>query len=51
VRADPLIENLDIEVDAGRVVVHETLQVPGRPELYACERHGITDVTTYREVL
>ncbi|MDT7741798.1 MAG: hypothetical protein QOE59_876, partial [Actinomycetota bacterium] len=34
--ADPLIENLDIEVDAGRVVVHETLQVPGRPELYAC---------------
>ena len=36
VRADPLIEDLDIEVDAGRVVVHETLQVPGHPELYAC---------------
>jgi NADH dehydrogenase FAD-containing subunit len=36
VRADPLIESLDIEVDAGRVVVHETLQVPGRPEIYAC---------------
>jgi NADH:ubiquinone reductase (H+-translocating) len=36
VRADPLIEDLPIEVDAGRVVVHETLQVPGHPELYAC---------------
>ncbi len=36
VRADPLIEDLDIEVDAGRVVVHETLQVPGHPELFAC---------------
>ncbi|HEY2222872.1 NAD(P)/FAD-dependent oxidoreductase [Actinomycetospora sp.] len=36
VRADPLIESLDIAVDGGRVVVHETLQVPGRPELYAC---------------
>ena len=36
VRADPLIENLPIEIDGGRVVVEPTLQVPGRPELYAC---------------
>lgn len=36
VKADPLIEDLDIELVDGRVVVHETLQVPGRPELYAC---------------
>ncbi|MCD2191800.1 FAD-dependent oxidoreductase [Actinomycetospora endophytica] len=36
VRADPLIENLDIELDSGRVVVHETLQVPGQTDLYAC---------------
>jgi NADH dehydrogenase len=36
VRADPLIESLDIAVDGGRVVVHETLQVPGHPDLYAC---------------
>lgn len=36
VRVDPLIEDLDIEIDGGRVVVEPTLQVPGRPELYAC---------------
>ncbi|MEJ2870920.1 NAD(P)/FAD-dependent oxidoreductase [Actinomycetospora sp. OC33-EN08] len=36
VRADPLITGLDVGIDDGRVVVESTLQVPGRPELYAC---------------
>ncbi|MDD7942713.1 NAD(P)/FAD-dependent oxidoreductase [Actinomycetospora lutea] len=36
VRPDPLIEELGIEVDQGRLVVDSHLRVPGHPEVFAC---------------
>jgi len=36
VRPDPLIEELGIEVDQGRLVVDSHLRVPGYPEVFAC---------------
>ena len=36
VRPDPLIDDLGVEVEAGRVVVDADLRVPGHPEVFAC---------------
>ena len=36
VRPDPLIDELGIEVDQGRLVVDQHLRVPGYPEVFAC---------------
>ena len=36
VRPDPVIDDLGVEVDAGRVVVDTHLAVPGHPDVFAC---------------
>jgi NADH dehydrogenase len=36
VRADPLMDGLDLPTNRGRLVVDEFMQVPGAPEIYAC---------------
>jgi NADH:ubiquinone reductase (H+-translocating) len=36
VRPDPLIDDLGVEVESGRVVTDRFLTVPGHPELFAC---------------
>ena len=36
VRPDPLVNDLGLELRNGRLLVDETLAVPGRPELFAC---------------
>jgi NADH:ubiquinone reductase (H+-translocating) len=36
VRADPLVDGLDLHLDKGRLVVNEYMSVPGIPYIYAC---------------
>jgi NADH dehydrogenase len=36
VRADPLVEGIDLETSQGRLVVDEFMAVPGAPDIYAC---------------
>ena len=36
VRADPLVDGLDLKTDRGRLVVDEFMAVPGMPDIYAC---------------
>jgi NADH:quinone reductase (non-electrogenic) len=36
VRADPLVDNLDLHLNRGRLVVNEYMSVPGIPYIYAC---------------
>ncbi|MER5434486.1 FAD-dependent oxidoreductase [Streptomyces sp. NPDC002588] len=36
VRPDPLTESLGLPLERGRLVVEPSLQVPGRPEVFAC---------------
>jgi NADH dehydrogenase len=36
VRADPLMDGLDLPTNRGRLVVDEFMRVPGAPEIYAC---------------
>ncbi|MGA5206633.1 FAD-dependent oxidoreductase [Streptomyces variegatus] len=36
VRPDPLVESLGLPMEKGRLLVDPHLQVPGRPELFAC---------------
>ncbi|MFI2548396.1 FAD-dependent oxidoreductase [Streptomyces rochei] len=36
VRPDPLVESLGLPMERGRLLVDPYLQVPGRPELFAC---------------
>jgi NADH:ubiquinone reductase (H+-translocating) len=36
VRADPLVDGLELETAKGRLVVDEYMAVPGAPEIYAC---------------
>jgi NADH:ubiquinone reductase (H+-translocating) len=36
VRADPLVDGLDLALNRGRLVVDEFMKVPGAPEIYAC---------------
>jgi NADH dehydrogenase len=36
VRADPLVDGLDLHTNRGRLVVNEYMAVPGIPDIYAC---------------
>jgi NADH:ubiquinone reductase (H+-translocating) len=36
VRADPLVSDLDLDTNRGRLVVDEFMTVPGAPDIYAC---------------
>ncbi|MBC9728680.1 FAD-dependent oxidoreductase [Streptomyces sp. TRM68367] len=36
VRPDPLVESLELPLERGRLLVDPYLQVPGRPEVFAC---------------
>ena len=36
VRADPLVDGLDLHTNRGRLVVDEFMAVPGEPSIYAC---------------
>jgi NADH dehydrogenase len=36
VRANPMVDGLDLETSRGRLVVDEFMSVPGAPEIYAC---------------
>ena len=36
VRADPLVDGLDLATNRGRLVVDEFMAVPGAPSIYAC---------------
>ncbi|MFI9614931.1 FAD-dependent oxidoreductase [Streptomyces sp. NPDC052023] len=36
VRPDPLVDGLDLPMERGRLLVDPYLQVPGRPEVFAC---------------
>ena len=46
VRADPLVESLDVKTEKGRVVVDEYMRVPGHPEVFACgDAAAVPDVT------
>ncbi len=36
VRADPLVDGLDLKTDRGRLVVDEFMALPGAPDIYAC---------------
>jgi NADH dehydrogenase len=36
VRADPLVSDLDLDTNRGRLVVDEFMAVPGAPDIYAC---------------
>ena len=36
VRADPLVDGLDLTTNRGRLVVDEFMAVPGAPDIYAC---------------
>jgi NADH:ubiquinone reductase (H+-translocating) len=36
VRADPLVDGLDLATSRGRLVVDEFMAVPGAPDIYAC---------------
>jgi NADH dehydrogenase FAD-containing subunit len=51
VRPDPLIEDIGLPVEKGRIVVDEYLRVPGRPEVYACgDAAAVPDLTRPGEV-
>jgi NADH dehydrogenase len=46
VRADPLVEELGLKTEKGRVVVDEFMRVPGHPEVFACgDAAAVPDVT------
>jgi NADH:quinone reductase (non-electrogenic) len=46
VRADPLVENLGVKTEKGRVVVDEFMRVPGHPEVFACgDAAAVPDAT------
>jgi NADH:ubiquinone reductase (H+-translocating) len=36
VRADPLVDGLDLDTNRGRLVVDEFMSVPGAPDIFAC---------------
>lgn len=46
VRPDPLVADLGLRTEAGRLVVDEYLAVPGRPEVFACgDAAAVPDLT------
>src|SRR5579872_2966446 len=51
VRADPLMEGLELPTDRGRLVVDEFMKVPGAPDIYACgDCAAVPDLTRPGEV-
>ena len=51
VRADPLVEGLDLATNRGRLVVDELMNVPGAPDIYACgDCAAVPDLTRPGEV-
>ncbi len=51
VRADPLVDGLDLETAKGRLVVDEYMAVPNAPEIYACgDCAAVPDLTRPGEV-
>jgi NADH dehydrogenase len=46
VRPDPLVADLGLQLEQGRIRVDEYLNVPGRPEVYACgDAAAVPDLT------
>jgi NADH:ubiquinone reductase (H+-translocating) len=51
VRPDPLVANLGLEIHKGRLVVDGYLNVPGRPEVFACgDAAAVPDLTRPGEI-
>jgi NADH:ubiquinone reductase (H+-translocating) len=51
VRADPLVEGLDLATNRGRLVVDVFMAVPGAPDIYACgDCAAVPDLTRPGEV-
>jgi NADH:ubiquinone reductase (H+-translocating) len=51
VRADPLMEGLDLHTNKGRLVVNEYMSVPGIPYIYACgDCAAVPDLTRPGEI-
>ncbi|MEU4968937.1 NAD(P)/FAD-dependent oxidoreductase [Streptomyces smyrnaeus] len=51
VRPDPLVKDLGLETQQGRIVVDEYLRVPGRPEVMACgDAAAVPDLTRPGEI-
>ncbi len=51
VRPDPLVEDLGLETQKGRLIVDEYLTVPGHPEIYACgDAAAVPDLTRPEQV-
>jgi len=51
VRADPLVDGLDLPTNRGRLVVDEFMAVPGAPSVYACgDCAAVPDLTRPGEV-
>jgi NADH:ubiquinone reductase (H+-translocating) len=51
VRADPLVEGLDLATNRGRLEVDEYMAVPGAPDVYACgDCAAVPDLTRPGEV-
>lgn len=51
VRPDPLVGDTGLETQKGRLVVETTLEVPGRPRMFACgDAAAVPDVTRPGEV-
>jgi NADH:ubiquinone reductase (H+-translocating) len=51
VRADPLMEGLDLHTNRGRLVVNEYMSVPGIPYIYACgDCAAVPDLTRPGEI-
>jgi len=51
VRADPLVDGVDLATNRGRLVVDETMAVPGAPGIYACgDCAAVPDLTRPGEI-
>src|SRR5580658_4760272 len=51
VRADPLVDGLDLDTNRGRLVVDEFMSVPGAPGIYACgDCAAVPDLTGPGEI-
>ncbi|MGP3987054.1 NAD(P)/FAD-dependent oxidoreductase [Streptomyces sp. 3N207] len=51
VRPDPLVQDLGLETQQGRIIVDEYLRVPGKPEVMACgDAAAVPDLTRPGEI-
>ena len=51
VRPDPLVSEVNLKTERGRLVVNKDLTIPGRPEIFACgDVAAVPDVTRPGEV-